>query len=529
MKRKIVGNTISKRNYSKSARGFTGTYFGNQFVKPEFVKISDEDAIAFADGNEWVGAVVDRIIADCTKIKPSIALKDKTVEMKPRHKRQIDKAKAFFDKPNNNEESFINIRKKFIWDLLVLNRGYIEKVKDDGNLYEIYNLPAQEMYSKTDRHGAFPENNAFEQKSGGNKSVKFDRDEIIFDVLRPRSGKLSGAKPLDILANAVATDILRAVYNSNYFINGGEASGILGLEGMSRKQLKRFRQYWKDNHVGAKKAHKMMAVNVPIKYSRMALSNRDMEFGEYGKELRNKVFAVFKMQPLIMGVVDGSTGKLNSEQQNDLYKTGALYPILAVEKHAYTNDILADGFDMNEFEVKFEGVNLKNAKTQTDIDNTNLSNGSITINEVRGTRGMPDVPWGHTPICTMPGGQQVDPDTGLLITPSDDDNSGSQDNGDDKDSEDKKLFVFAEDVVFAFGKLYGKYGTKKALDMVPQIIEINKYADTIKDEAYCEGIFRDMYERYIDEKCVDISELSSWLSKRISYFYVSRKKIRIKK
>ncbi len=57
----------------------------------------------------------------------------------------------------------------------------------------------------------------------------------------------------------------------------------------------------------------------------MAMTNRDLQFSEYGTELRTKIFAAYNIAP-IMGIVDATTGKLNSGQQVELYKDGALRP-----------------------------------------------------------------------------------------------------------------------------------------------------------------------------------------------------------
>lgn len=254
----------------------------------------------------------------------------------------------------------------------------------------------------------------------------FDIDECIHSVFRPSADTSYGIKPIDVLMSAVGADILRNDYNGRFFLNNGEASGVLSVEGMGKKDFKSFREYWKRSFKGTTNAHKMAVVNTKINYQRMSITNRDMEFSEYGKEIRNKIMAVFQMQPFVMGIVDNTTGKLNSGEQVTTYKNGAIKPILEKESYLYTEEIVREGFGYDDYEITFDAIDQLDAKEQSDVDRVNLENMVTTVNEVRIARGLPSVPWGDTPVSIKPGGAQIDPKTGMLIPPSEQgDNSNS--------------------------------------------------------------------------------------------------------
>jgi len=517
MKRKIISDYgIGSADYRKASSGASFDTMTGDFVTPQFVKISDEDAYKFFHGNEWVNAVVNREIDDCTKIKPIITLIDKTKELKPRHKRMMEHWDNFVLRPNPNKESFAQIREKFIKDMLVVGRGVDEKVFDEYDvLKEVYALSARTMKIKTDSHGMIPDTKAFIQRNKKGKEEYFDKKEIIWSIFRPESGTAYGEKPLDTLANAVATDILRAFYNSNFFTNSAEAGGILQLDGMSKTELKKFRQYWQTAHKGVSKAHRTVAVNVPIKWIQNTISNRDMEFTAYGKELRDKIFAVYSMQPFVMGVIDGTTGKLNSSEQNQVYKDSALKPILRKEAWAYTTEILHDGWGMNEFQVEFEGVDLADAVTQSEIDRMDTNSGVIVINEIRQRRGLQPVPWGDTPISTMPGGGQIDPNTGLLIPPSEQGNN----NNDKKPKEDKKpkngKKDFVKDVVIHYKHLKKIFDNEKTFLFLKSAINVAEYTTTIKEHAIWEGTLHDMCERYSKMESCSASRVKRYILERL--------------
>ncbi len=518
MKRKIISShNLELNDYSKSSSGFVYDVSHNNFVQPAFVKLKDSDAFSFYRGNEWVNATVNGVVDDCVKYRLLVVPKDKSMKLKPRHKLSVKFVNEFLFNVNDNRESFKSIREKFIKDLLIYGRGVDELVKEKGVLQEIYSLSADSVQVRADKHGTIPEKRAYVQKAKANEETTFDRDEIIWGVYREVSGTNYGEKPLDTLANAVASDILRATYNSNFFVNGAEAGGILSLDGMSRSELKKFKQYWKDNHKGVDKAHRMVAVNVPVELVSTAITNKDMEFSEYGKELRMKIFAVYHMQPFVMGIVEQSMGKINPEQQWQIYKDRALKPILAKEAEYYTKYILHDGFGLFDFECIFEGIDLADSVTQAEIDRMDINSGILTINEVRQRRGLNPVPWGNTPISILPGGNQIDPETGMIIPPSQQGNNNS-DNSDDEGDEDGSGEKFLKSVKEELNHFLKLYDVEKSLRMLKASVTVSQFTKDIREQAVLEGALKGACERYGEEEELNVNGFCNYLRKNINIF-----------
>lgn len=408
----------------KSSDAILEDFSVGKVLQPSIVKLRDEDCWSLYRGNEWIMSAVNRIVADCIKVTPKIAPKDKTRKMSGRLSKRIAIIQDFLDNPNNNKESFFEVREKVIRDLLIYGRGTMEKkLSGSRRLVEVYGVCSKNIKLQADQHGTLPDSQAYryeytQSNNPNNQPIFFDIDEMIFMVLHPCSATAYGLKTLDGIANAVAADILRSAFNANYFVNGAEANGLMSLEGLSKSELKKFRDYWQTNFKGAKNAHKTAVVNVPVNYVRMAITNRDLQFAEYGVELRTKIFAAYNIPPFIMGIVDQNTGKLNSGQQVELYKDGALRPILNKEAYYYTKEIIQMGFGFSDLEVTFPALDLIDVMTQSTIDIAEANAGIVVINEIRNKRGMPPVRWGDTPISVMPGGGQVDPNSGKLIPPS---------------------------------------------------------------------------------------------------------------
>jgi HK97 family phage portal protein len=408
----------------KSSRGYIeGASLGGT-VSPVYLKVSDDDAYDLFRNCEWLFATIGRIVNDCVKVPVEVKPKDRSAKVSGRMKNRIRIVEKFLESPNENEESFESIREKVIRDLLVWGRGAIEKVLDNGTLVECYALISKNISINSDEHGNLPPLNCYTQKVIPNvkkesKPVSFNRDEMIYVVETPISSSLYGLKKIDVLASVAATELLREAYNSTNFTNGAEASGILGVPGLSRTELKKFRQYWEARFKGAENGHRLAIVTTKdINFVRMALTNKDMEFSEYGKEIRDKIFAIYGMQPFVMGVSDGNASKLGSGEQIRAYKDGALRPILRKEARAYTKGIVEKGFGFDDIKISFGGIDLEDLKAEAEVAQIELTAGAVTINEYRNRKGMAPVPWGDTPLQMSPGGGQVDPDTGRVIPPS---------------------------------------------------------------------------------------------------------------
>ena len=487
----------------------------SNFLQNSFLKLSSLDAFRLYQFNEWVFACINRIARDCVKVKPRIVPMNESDEIRPATQRRIDMIKEFFAHPNDNKETFRAMRLKFIKDLQIFGHGAFEKVNDpiqmNGNgmrqLLEIHNLQAANMEVNADQNGNLSEFNTYKLRIGNLLSshkfdpIMFDKDEVIFQVLEPVVGSLYGLKPMDTLANSVASDILRAAYNGNFFVNGSEASGILSIEDGKRQDAKKVEEAWRHKFRGANNAHKMAVLNKKATWVRMALTNQDLQFAEYGIELRDKIFAVFNMQSSIFGLSSTSPGQIKNKQEAiDCYKEGAIKPILEMEANAYTREIIQDGFGFNDVRVSFDEIDKLDLEKQASIDKTDLDSAVITINEVRKKRGMPPVKWGDTPVIVVPGGGQIDPNSGKLIPPS----AQPGASGGNKKTFDSTMYV----------GILGTYDINKFINMIKSYseflvtrriqVDVNNVGKIFKTfEVYSDSTFKTLVEKSL---CWKISE-----------------------
>jgi len=494
MKRKTIDSNFG---ISKRASGFIegATLTVKGATEPVMVHVNPEEAYELYTNNDWLGAVIDRIVDDCAMVDHMVVPKDPNAEVTGKLKSRIDFVNDFLSNPNPNKEPFKEIRKKMIRDALVVGRGAMEKVNDNGKLKELYSLSTKRLKVRTDEHGNLYKRKTYKQEATNaigrtintkTKEQFWNIDEVIFMVPRPVAHTPYGINPLDTVATSVSTDLLRATHNSTNFLNGSEASGILSAPGLSRSELRKFRQYWEDRHKGASRAHTMAIMNTKdVKFERMSETNRDMEFNNYGKELRNKIFSVYKMQPFILGIVDETTSRLDPSGQVKVYKMGAIKPMLVMESYHYTMEICEDGFGFNDVMIIFPAIDREDAKEEAEIDGVDIKNGVIVVNERRAKLGKPPVAWGDTPFQLAPGGGQVDPNTGQLIPPHEQPNNGPN----PKPAEgkkpakkpEKKPEPSAKDIMDEFMKTYANVFVKDKKN-AEKVFSVKKVKRLFKDK-----------------------------------------------
>ena len=87
--------------------------------------------------DEWVRACVDKIIKEVVKYQIVVVPKETSDEMAPETQAHIDEVTELLENPNEKIESFDNIRRKYLRDILVYDAGAMEIVYANSGKPEI--------------------------------------------------------------------------------------------------------------------------------------------------------------------------------------------------------------------------------------------------------------------------------------------------------------------------------------------------------------------------------------------------------
>jgi HK97 family phage portal protein len=382
------GSIVDMSNYDKSHR-----------VRKTFQGLSEELMLGMYKRSDWVRACVDKIILHVTKVDLKAgAPENQDEDVTPDQQKRIDEVQALLDDPNRRTESLNHIRRQYLRDILIYDAGALEIVYEQGGKklpVELYAVGGSSIRLNTNDHGMFsdPENAYVIPGRTAAQHVWFADDELIYMLANPQSSSVYGLSPLESLAATVSSDLNAAQHNADFFANNAEASGVLGVEQMGKDALKRFRVYWNEELKG--KPHKMIALNGKVTWTPMSQTNRDMQFVEYQRWLLSKIMSVYGVQPIVMGFIDENTGKLNSEEQWNIFTEQVIKPMLALETFYLTTKLVKDAFGYDDVAIVHDVVDTRNEKTESEIAERYVKNDIIEINEARARfLQLPAVDWG---------------------------------------------------------------------------------------------------------------------------------------
>lgn len=346
--------------------------------------------------NVWVRACVDRIRVRLLDIQPTVRFfGPKPSNDAKRHREEIEK---LFVDPNGGAEDFDSLRSAIDKDILVYDAAAMEVVEatDAGTgkraPFEIYSVAGDTIKKNVDKRGVFRDvNSAYHQiDETGRKVAEFPIGSLVYMMLNPSAGRIYGLSKLESLRQTVTAELYASQYTLDFFSNDATPRFAVLFDNLGMGQadaaMKRVRAWWEHELRG--KPHRPILMGTEqgqVRFQQVGLSNQDMQFQEYSKWLLIKIMAIFGMQPFVLGVVDSSTGKLNSEQQGEQFKKDALAPQLRLFRNMFNSNVIRahTGFGFDDVYMDWLAFLPKDEKTQAQIHKYYWEMGALTVNMIR--------------------------------------------------------------------------------------------------------------------------------------------------
>jgi HK97 family phage portal protein len=344
-----------------------------------------------------VDTIINEVVSAKWAIKPIDTDKELSEEDQKKQKKKIEELEHFFRHPNENNESFRYFLEKIMWDLLIFDAGVTEKVKSkDGKLKEIYAVSGDTIRVKIDKYGKLL---GYYQVIEGSKEKPrfFNKDQLIYMVMNPRSNSPYGFPILNTLENMVTAFLYGESYNIKYFENNATPRGILELGAVNEAQLDRFREYWRQEHL--QQPHRVMVLSNPnasegkggAKWIPMAMSSKDMELMKYMEWLMKMILAAFGVTPSEVGFTDGLQGAPMTGQvlQSQAFKNKTIYPMMDRVASFFTEEIIVQEFNASDLHFEFvEEKSIQEELQTAQRDMILIQSGIKTVEEIRKERGL---------------------------------------------------------------------------------------------------------------------------------------------
>ena len=234
---------------------------------------------------------------------------------------------------------------------------------------------------------------------GRNGPVAYTTDEILWIRYFNPLEEFAGLSPVAPVRMAVdmGKDGLR--FNRNFLRNSAQPDFVLLTnETMTDSEIEEFYNRWEARYRGPGNAHRPAIASFVRDIKTLGFSQKDMDFIQglrWSLEEVSRTFGVPK--PLLSDLERATFSNVNAAER--IFWRNTILPEMRFLEEQLTRmllprlgypDLVAQ-FDLSGLEVLREEENSRvNREAQL------LDRGVLTINEVRRSRNLPDVPWGDT-------------------------------------------------------------------------------------------------------------------------------------
>lgn len=316
-------------------------------------------------------------------------------QRRPYSKRQQDKVRALFRRPNPANDSYRGFIEPVTQDLMVLDAGCIEKVRNlNGELLELWPVNAAQIKVDALWDGNPRKARYFWYPDGFTQKSAWLNDDFIYMMMNPGTDTPIGVPALETLRAAVEAEMAAHEYNRRQVENAAP-DGIINLgEGFTETQVNRFREFFESEVAGRGPLGFIGGSKAPS-FIKFRDSNRDQQFLEWQIYLVRKIAVVFGLTPQDLGVTF-DVNRSTSEIQLQVSEDRGLRPLMSNIQEYLTEEVVWDsgfGGPENNLAFRFTALNLKESTAKAAIYEKALAGVPWRfINEARVDEGREPIP-----------------------------------------------------------------------------------------------------------------------------------------
>lgn len=336
----------------------------------------------WAEHSEWVRGAINIRRSQISSAEWSIVPHDQT---KPYPKREAKRLKDFFLTPNPRNDSFRSFIEPIIEDLLVLDAGCIEKVRNlKGEIVEMWPVDGATIRVAADWDGDPYEPRYFWYPDFKERARWLNQD-FVYMIGNPRTYSPVGLSNLETLKLTIEAELYGHEYNRRQ-VAGAAPDGVMDLgENVTRDQVREFRSFF-ESEIAGKGAIGFVGGSKNPKWIPFRQTARDMQFLEWQIYLVRKIAVVFGLSPQDLGVTY-DVNRASAEIQAQSSEDRGLRPLMALIQDYLTEEIVWDpsfGGPDNNLAFRFTALNLKETTAKANINKMALSGVPWkTVNEAR--------------------------------------------------------------------------------------------------------------------------------------------------
>lgn len=344
--------------------------------------------------------------------------------------------KHHFQNPNQNKESWSELRKKVVTDLVETDSGVLIKVFNRGGEYsQLFAYDGSSFLVNPDIHGYFGSRAEFippldtswgvgEERAkpdliktygliyrdqaayfqygtaaSASIPIPFGRREVVYIKTNPRTDSPYGRSPISILADIIFNLVYGANFSLDFYMNNNMPEGVLQVLGANPGEIKQIRQRMESTYRVTDEAtgfSRRAAYRVPIvpfetKFIPFQMDPKTMQLIEQQKWFYPLCLACFGIPPNAVGLDQGG-GLRTGDGDNQLkyYLRKAARPIMENIKYHVDNEIIAEfGKDAYEnLEYTWCDYDVNDEIKKQELYQKQIANGIMTPKMIADKEGI---------------------------------------------------------------------------------------------------------------------------------------------
>ena len=197
-------------------------------------KLDIDEVREFARSN-WADTIITAIIDEVSQTRWDVVAKDDGDLTD--YSVLINQAKDFLNNPNRNKDTFLDLIKPVLRDILEIDAGVWVKVFDGEELVELWPRDGATFLKEMDHRGVLLKYYQYSWRNPVADPIEFENREVVYFMNNPKAYKIYGFSPLMACQPIVDYLVNATRYNKDFFQNNAIPSMVAMASGASDPQL----------------------------------------------------------------------------------------------------------------------------------------------------------------------------------------------------------------------------------------------------------------------------------------------------
>jgi HK97 family phage portal protein len=225
--------------------------------------------------------------------------------------------------------------------------------------------------------------------------VPLDVKEVLHFKRWNPNDQYRGMGTIQAAATAIDIDNYSADWNKNFFFNSAMPSGVLSTTSpLTTEQYERLKEAWKTRYQGVENAHRTAILEGGMTYSRVSMTQKEMDFLEQRRYTRDEILGIFRVPKSILGIVE-DVNRANAEATEYIFAKRVIKPRMQFIADRLNEFYLPlFGLDQNKYYFEFEDPVPQNRELELRERESGINSGYMTPNEAREEIGLDPIEGG---------------------------------------------------------------------------------------------------------------------------------------